>query len=406
MLRAMASRVVTLLALILTVLTLPWVVWLYLPAPTLALWAVAALLNEVSLLLAFAALLVVVLSLVGRRLGARRLPLMTGITGSVMLLGALLPTLNAYRAAGARGVLSFSGYFAGLAISAERDPQTETYLVLEGQPLHLDIWQPLSTSENPDGPRPAVVMVHGGSWNAGARSEAPRWNTWLNDQALNDQGLNDEGVVVVDIDYRLAPPARWRGATGDVKCAVGWVKRHAATLGVDPNRIVLMGNSAGAHLALLAAYTAGDARLPASCPVTDSSVAGVVALSPPTDLQWLFEQEFPWWYPEALAGTGSLEVFTGGTPAAVPEAYRLGSPINHVRQNLPPTLLIHGQNDQFVFPEETDRLAARLLEAGAPHQVLKLPDANHLFAFVWGSWGSQRTRAVLAEFLAEVVRGN
>lgn len=314
-----------------------------------------------------------------------------------MFAFALLPTLNAYRAAQEQGTrLSLAGYFAGLSISTDRQPSTETYLIAENKTLQLDIWQLTDALE---GARPAALMVHGGSWASGARSETPRWNSWLNEQ----------GVVVVDIDYRLTPPARWRDATGDVKCAVVWTKRHAARLGIDPTKIVLIGNSAGAHLALLAAYTAGDARLPANCPDADAapdppldtSVVGVIALSPPTDLRWLYDLEFPWWFPEALASTESLEAFTGGTPDTVSEAYRLGSPINHVRQHLPPTLLIHGENDQLVFAEETDRLAARLAAVNAPHRVLKLPGADHLFAFSWGGWGSQLTRPVVADFLTE-----
>jgi acetyl esterase/lipase len=89
-----------------------------------------------------------------------------------------------------------------------------------------------------------VIVVHGGGWRSGERSDFPSWNAWL----------ADTGYVVFDIDYRLSPPPAWQDAPADVACAVGWVKENAARYGVDPERVALMGRSAGGHLVLLAAY--------------------------------------------------------------------------------------------------------------------------------------------------------
>jgi acetyl esterase len=115
-----------------------------------------------------------------------------------------------------------------------------------------------------------VVTVHGGGGVQGGRSEDTLWSEWLAEQ----------GYVVFSIDYRLGLPLRWQDATGDVKCAVGWVKENADRYGVDPDRIALMGRSFGGHVALLAAYTEGDRRLPRSCDVPDSGVAAVAAFYP------------------------------------------------------------------------------------------------------------------------------
>ena len=101
-----------------------------------------------------------------------------------------------------------------------------------------------------DAARPAIIVIHGGSWSSGDKSDFPRWNGWL----------VEHGFAIFDIQYRLAPQPNWQTATSDVKCAIGWVKRNADHYGVDPDRIALLGRSAGGHLALLAAYTSREAH--------------------------------------------------------------------------------------------------------------------------------------------------
>ena len=118
--------------------------------------------------------------------------------------------------------------------------------------MQFDIYKPSTKNENNGA---AIVVIHGGSWNGGNRERFSEWNKWL---AAN-------GYTVFDIDYRLAPQPNYLSATGDVKCSVVWLKEHAAEFNISPDRIALFGRSAGAHLALLAAYSADDSRLPPSC---------------------------------------------------------------------------------------------------------------------------------------------
>ncbi len=119
-----------------------------------------------------------------------------------------------------------------------------------------------------------MLVVHGGFWAAGQRGEA----------SLASRALAERGFTVFDVEYRIAPQPNWQTALGDVKCAIGWVKQHATTddWNVDPKRIALLGRSAGAHLALMAAYTAAADDLPSSCPsggaVVDTSVESVISL--------------------------------------------------------------------------------------------------------------------------------
>ncbi|MQA86802.1 MAG: carboxylesterase family protein [Streptosporangiales bacterium] len=203
------------------------------PAPALAVWYGSVLVTEFSLALTVLAVGGLLLAWFARLFGAWVLPVAAAGLCSLALLLSLVPPAWALSSAGrAEAPLSWSEYFAGLSITADRDPRTVRYARVRGQSLRLDVWRPEVPAS---GPRPAIIMVHGGSWTDGQRSRLPRWDAWLAEQ----------GYVVFDIDYRLAPPPSWRNAPGDVKCAVGWVKRNAGRYGVDPSRVSLMGSSAG-----------------------------------------------------------------------------------------------------------------------------------------------------------------
>ena len=190
-----------------------------------------------------------------------------------------------------------------------------------------------------------------------------------------------------------------------MKCAIGWVKQHATTddWNVDPKKVALLGRSAGAHLALMAAYTATADDLPSSCPsggaVIDTSVESVIALYPLTDLAWAYA------HPANLHAADSpekLRAFLGDAPEREPERYRAMSPTERVTATAPRTLLVQGGRDQFVAPDQMDRLAARLTALGVPHETLVIPYAQHAFDFVPGSFSSQILEATLQAFLRPV----
>jgi len=143
--------------------------------------------------------------------------------------------------------------------------------------------------------------------------------------------------VVFDIDYRLSPPPRWREAPADVACAVGWVKGNAARYGVDPERVTLMGRSAGGQLALLTAYTEGGAVPTLGCAarnVRDTGVAAVVAFYPPTDLSRL----------SSMGYLGGMDRFLGGSMGAVSGRYHHLSPVSRVDPGDPSTFLAYGDD--------------------------------------------------------------
>ncbi len=356
------------------------------PATTHPQRFVVMLSKETSLLLCAFALLGLLIAALARSAGARWSSLVAAVFCAAAVMVSLVPVAQAWRTASSQGApLSLSAYFAGPPPAPEHPSETAIYARPNGERLKLDVWQP--PGRDAEGPgaiqgQPAVIVVHGGGWHAGSRSEFPQWDSWL----------ADKGYVVFDIDYRLSPPPRWQDAPNDVRCAVAWVKENSARYNVDPGRVALMGRSAGGQLSLLAAYTEGTTALSPGCAahqVRNTGVAAVVAFYPPTDLVRL----------STLGYLSGMRHYLGGSLGAFPGRYRLSSPVDHVRPSDPPTLLVHGGDDQIVPSRQSGLLAERLRAAGVSERLVELPWANHTFDFYWGGWSSQITRAALHDFL-------
>lgn len=248
----------------------------------------------------------------------------------------------------------------------------------DGGPLRLDLYGGREASS----PRPLVLIIHGGSWRSGDRTQLPSMA----------KRLAHAGYAVASMDYRLAPTHPFPAAFDDVRSAVDYLREHAAELSIDPERVVLYGRSAGGHLALLAAY-----RWQAPF------VRGVVALYPPTDL------EYSWHHPtnpRVLDTHGTLREFLGGGPDESPELharYDDASPYPHASADSPPTLLIHGGRDELVRPRHSERLAERLSELGVPHHLLAPPWATHGCEANPAGPSGQLTEYAVRHFLARVV---
>ena len=397
-------------ALVLSGLALFCGVWIVVPAPHRALALLAVGASELSawlLLLALAGIglgLAALTRVLGGEVGPAWVPWVAGLSIAcgvpAMGLALVPPWLARPVAAESRVALSpvraLVGPFAGGPARSAVGVTTETYAAPGGRPLRVDVYRPARPAgDGPPRAYPGVIVVHGGAWDSGRRSEQPQWNRWL----------VGRGYVVFDVDYRLAPQPNWELATGDVLCAVGTIKQRAAEWGLDPDRLALLGRSAGAHLALLAAYAAHTPQTPqtptdpvvsSSCAVPDTSVRAVVSLYGPTDLAWGYEHSAN---QKVISGRRVLDRFLGGTPQSAPEVYARASPITHVRASLPPTLLLHGRWDQYAGVQHSERLRDRLRDAGVPHETVLLPHAQHGFDYVFGGWGGQIAQGVIARFL-------
>ncbi len=327
------------------------------------------------------------LAVLAIRAGARLAAFVFGLAVILTAVMALAPAMAVWQQARQLDVpLSLGTYLenAGhLNLGLPRPERSVTYGVgKDGAKLELDVWR---TGKPNSGPlRPAIVMVHGGVWVHGNRSMVPDWNRWL----------NDLGYEVFDVAYRMPPPARWLDEIGDVKSALGWVAANAADYHVDPARISVMGGSAGANLSMLAAYTAGDPRLPPSTDVPAVAIRSVINLYGPTDMSVLYRTCKSPAFVRPL-----MQEYLGGTPDDVPDRYRLLSPLSHITRGAPPTLTLIGAYDRLVSTDHATLLDQALSRVGAPHDMYVLAAIDHGFDTNWGGFGTQIARAKILKFL-------
>jgi acetyl esterase/lipase len=256
-------------------------------------------------------------------------------------------------------------------------PEVVTFRSGDGWHLDADLYRPPAARSSST--VPAIVVVHGGAWQCGDKGENVAWSRWL----------ASRGYLVLDIQYRLAPHASWRDAVGDIRSALDWLRAHASELNLDGDRVVLLGRSAGGHLALLTAY--GDIFLEER-----RSPAAVVALYPATDLARLYADAHGTSAGDVRQG---LLALLGAAPSAIPDIYAAASPLQLVQPGVPPTLLIHGASDELVPFEQSQLLGHSLEQQGLAVQVLRVPNARHAFDLVSDSPAEQLARSVVLDFL-------
>lgn len=256
------------------------------------------------------------------------------------------------------------------------------YAEVAGEPLRYDHFRPLGVT----GPTPCVVFVHGGGWTGGDPSQA----------AGNGLHFARRGIATVSISYRLAPAHRFPACLDDVRRGLRWVRAHAGEFGVDPDRLVLMGLSAGAHLAVLAHLArdiaALDPDLPPELRDVPEDVVGVIAHYGPYDLARR----------KPVGGWDPIADLLGER-LADPEWIRIASPVRHAAAATAPMLLIHGTADTVVSWRESERMHQALVEAGRASELLILDGAPHAFQVDWRGEANRRANAAMDAFLDRVL---
>jgi acetyl esterase/lipase len=246
--------------------------------------------------------------------------------------------------------------------------------------LLCDLWRP--ANGNVSGM--AMIYFHGSAWHLLDKDFGTR---------PFFRHLVAQGHTVIDVAYRLCPEVDIYGMIGDVKRAIAWMKANASRYGVNPEKVVLGGGSAGCHLALLAAYTPQHPELrPEDIEDADLSVRGVISYYGPTDLLACYEHEGQQKFVDLPAvpigdpdytpktdGAGRIDTLLGSHPQDAPQMYELASPVAHANPGCPPTLLIQGDQDFLVPVDATRALYTKLVEVGVPAINIVFPRTDHAF---------------------------
>lgn len=220
-----------------------------------------------------------------------------------------------------------------------------------GRELRCDVYEPPPAVKNGIG----VLLIHGGGWRQGDRSQLRGYGVLL----------GRRGFTCVSTEYRLTGESLWPAQIEDVKAALRWMRANAGELGIDPERIVVSGNSAGGHLSLVLAGTSAVASLEGEGgnAGVSTKVAAAIAFYPPTGLD-----RREWGGMPALFGEGAGQ-----------ETMKDASPLSYATKEFPPTLLIQGNADEVVPASESQRMYDALHAAGVPVEMHMFANQPHGF---------------------------
>jgi acetyl esterase/lipase len=220
------------------------------------------------------------------------------------------------------------------------------YKNIDGKSLQLDLYKPGSLKN----PAPLLVFIHGGAWKSGQRSD---YLVYLIDFARR-------GYVTATLSYRLLNDGPYPACAEDIRDAVGWFFRNGEKYSYDPDRIALIGGSAGGHLAMLGGYGWGETD-----EVSDSihhKIKAVVDIYGPADLTTEYARN------HALVTS-----FIARSYQDSPGLYSEASPVIYLDKNDPPTLILHGTSDRLVPIGQSDDLKEKLDSMGVPCEYYRLP---------------------------------
>ncbi|MBI2421272.1 MAG: alpha/beta hydrolase [Candidatus Hydrogenedentes bacterium] len=217
------------------------------------------------------------------------------------------------------------------------------YASPDGQDLKLDLFEPKDAKQA----RPLLLFIHGGGWKKGKKEDYIYYNL----------KFAELGYVTASMQYRLAPDHHFPKALQDVRCALAYLRTHAAEHHIDATKIAVLGGSAGGHLSLMAGYATDPAlSCPGAAPEVSGPVQAVVNFYGVVDCT-----------PEYAREAGEVTGFLGTTWAENPEIFKQASPIFHLAKGAPPTLTFHGTIDELVPIEQADQLHKKLDELGVPN---------------------------------------
>jgi len=210
---------------------------------------------------------------------------------------------------------------------------------------------------------PLIVWVHGGAWRSGSKNNMPLGK------------LVEDGYAVASVDYRLSVEAKFPAQIHDLKAAIRFLRGHAWN--VPSRKIVIAGDSAGAHLAALVGVSNGQAELEGEMGTDlaeSSEVQGIISFYGAANLTTILKQSTPHGLSVREPALGLL---LGGQPDDVPALARLASPVFHVDRRDPPLLLLHGDQDPQMPINQSHELCGAYKRVNAPVQFVVVHGAAH-----------------------------
>ena len=212
---------------------------------------------------------------------------------------------------------------------------------------------------------PLIVWVHGGAWRSGSKSSMPLGR------------IVEAGYAIASVDYRLSPEAKFPAQIHDLKAAIRFLRAHGSDWKVSAKKIVIAGDSAGAHLAALVGVSNGHADLEGTVGNNheeSSDVQGIISFYGAANLMTILNQSTPHGLNVRIP---ALRLLLGDVPTNAPALARLASPVVHVDRHDPPLLLLHGDQDPQMPVNQSLELLDAYQKVKAPAQLEIVHGAVH-----------------------------
>jgi acetyl esterase/lipase len=214
----------------------------------------------------------------------------------------------------------------------------------------MDIYLPAHRSTDST---KSVILIHGGGWNSGSKNDFITY--------IDSFKTRMPDYAIFNINYRLVNGNNlFPTQEQDVKAALDFIVENSKEYHINKNKLVLLGVSAGGHLALLQAYKYNNPK-----------IAAIIDFFGPTDLVTMYQKP---WHPLVPY---ALQMITGTTPTHNPAIYRQSSPINYVSAHSAPTLILHGGSDNIVNVSQSKSLKNKLDKAGVKNELVIYPGKSH-----------------------------
>ncbi len=323
--------------------------------------------------------------------GMRRLGGVVAALSIIGMIGAgFILTRIWFAAVGAGGEINLHTIFMLSSMQEPAPDNVETIQVIEDTELRAAMYLPPSDSA----PSPVIVYIHGGGFMTGTNTETAADLRWF----------ADRGWLVISIEYRLFEPGNptWDKAPEDVRCALAWTFQNAPRFGGDPERLALLGDSAGGNLAINEGFAAAAGAGTTHCGKHIPVPMGIAVQYPAVDPVSIYKDGFPipGFEPRML-----IEGYIGGSPDQYPERIAAVSSATLLTPQAPPTLVVLPEQDSLVVASGTRAFVQAAEAAGVNIELVRIPFANHIYnQMAANSLGNQIGRTVRLRFLQQHVR--